>query len=178
MGSNGRIESMVRRCRRGEQAAFEVLFRQYQPRLRYYIRRLGPVDGHADDLLQNVWLKVIDKIDSLSDPKAFPAWLYTIARNEVYGTLRIKDPFVALTDEHTEQACKEEPVFDTDDAARVHRALDSLKANHREILTLNFMDDLSYEQIAEVLGVPPGTVRSRIHYAKKSLRKAMEKDDG
>lgn len=179
MDSDDQIQLWVRRCQRGDNAAFETLFRQYQPRLRYYIRRLGNMDGRADDILQDIWLKVVRRIGSLREPKAFAAWLYTIARNQVYGTLRVTDPFVVtLTDEHTERVGDDEPVFDDEDAGRVHEALDKLKAHHREILTLSFLDDLSHEQIAEVLGIQAGTVKSRLYYAKQSLRRALEKDHG
>jgi RNA polymerase sigma factor (sigma-70 family) len=173
MDSDDQIQFLVRRCQRGDHAAFETLFRQYQPRLRYHIRRLGNVDGRVDDLLQDIWLKVVGRVGSLRDPKAVVAWLYAIARNEVYRTSRVTDPFtVTLTDEHTEQA------DDDEDAERVHQALERLKAPHREILTLSFLDDLSHEQIAEVLGIQAGTIKSRLYYAKQSLRRAMEKDHG
>jgi len=82
---------------------------------------------------------------------------------------------VELTEEQAEQVSDDELTFDDDDATRVHEALDRLKAHHREILTLSFMEDLSHEEIAEVLGIRAGTVKSRIHYAKQSLRRELEK---
>jgi RNA polymerase sigma-70 factor (ECF subfamily) len=173
--SDGQLPFLVRRCQRGERAAFEELFRRFQPRLRYYVRRLDAVDGRTDDLLQDVWVKVVGRIGSLKDPKAFTAWLYTIARHEVYGRSRARSAPVELTEEQAEQVSDDELTFDDDDATRVHEALDRLKAHHREILTLSFMEDLSHEEIAEVLGIRAGTVKSRIHYAKQSLRRELEK---
>jgi RNA polymerase sigma-70 factor, ECF subfamily len=177
MDSEDHVEALVSRCQRGDRAAFEALFRQFQPRLRYYVRNLNGTGNHADDLLQNVWLKVVRKIDSLKDPQAFVAWLYTVARREVYSQGRIRDPFVGLTDEHLElEAASDEPLFDQEDAARIHWALAKLKAAHREILTLSFLEELSHHEIAQVLGVNAGTVKSRVFYAKKALRQALERN--
>jgi RNA polymerase sigma-70 factor (ECF subfamily) len=179
MHSEDQLQALVRRCQRGERAAFEELFRQFQPRLRYYVRRLDAVGDHADDLLQEIWFKVVRRIGLLKDRKAFVAWLYTIARNEVYGRARAKDPFVELTDEHLEGAAEDaDPVFTNEDTTRVHEALQRLKARHREILTLSFLEDLSHRQIAEILGISAGTVKSRVYYAKHSLRKELEKTNG
>lgn len=179
MVSEDQLPSLVRRCQRGEQPAFERLFRRFQPKLRYYVRRLDPAGNHADDTLQDIWIKVVREVGSLKEPRAFVAWLYAIARHEVYGRARVRDPFVELTDEHLQQVTEQdEPVVTDEDATRIHEALDEIKANHREILTLSFLEDLSHQQIAEILGLKPGTVKSRIYYAKQSLRKELERNHG
>jgi len=179
MYADDSLEALVRRCQGGERAAFKELFRQFQPRLKYYVRRLDRAGDHAEDILQNVWLKVIRKIGSLKDPQALVAWLYTIARHEVYGGARMRDPFVTLTDEHLERVAEEpEPVFRDEDAERIHLALGWLKPHQREILTLSFLEELSHEQIAGILGIRAGTVKSRTHYAKRSLRKELERGHG
>ena len=179
MGSEAQLSALIRRCQRGERAAFEELFQRFQPRLRYYVRRLDTVGDREDDTLQDIWVKVVRKIGSLKDPEAFVAWLYAIARHETYGKARMKDPLVELTDEHLEQFTEQdEPVFTDEDATRIHEALGKLKAHHREILTLSFLEDFSHQQIAEILGVSPGTVKSRIYYAKQALRRELEKSHG
>jgi RNA polymerase sigma-70 factor (ECF subfamily) len=179
MSCENQLQNLVRRCQRGERAAFEEIFRLFQPRLRYYLRRLDPGGDHVDDTLQDIWLKVVRRVGSLRDSRAFIAWLYTIARNEVYSRAKARDPFVELTEEHLEMATdNHEPVFGEEEAARIHAALGKLTPAHREILTLCFLEDLSHGQIAEILGIRAGTVRSRIYYAKQSLRKELEKDNG
>jgi len=170
------LQTVVRRCQRGERAAFEELFRQFQPGLRYYIRRLDCTGDCVDDTLQEVWIKVIRGIGSLRDRKAFVAWLYRIARNEVYGRSRVPDPFIELTGEHLElPADATEPVFCAEDVGRLHQELSRLKPHHREVLTLWFLEGLPQDQIAQVLGVRANTVRTRIYYAKQALRRQMEK---
>jgi RNA polymerase sigma-70 factor, ECF subfamily len=179
MDSENHLQALVRRCQLGERPAFEELFRRFQPRLLYYLRRLDSGGDRADDVLQNVWVKVVGRIGSLRDRQAFVAWLYRIARNELYGSARVKDPFVELTDEHLELVGdNHEPVFGEEEASRVHEALGRLRPDQREILTLYFLEELSHDQIAGILGVRAGTVKSRIYYAKRSLRKELERNHG
>ena len=179
MSSNEQLAALVRLCQRGERAAFEELFKQFQPKIRYYIRRLNPSDDHTEDTLQDVWVKVVRQICSLRDRKAFVAWLYTIARNEAYGRAKVKDPFLGLPDEDLNLVADDrEPAFSDEEAIRIHAALETLKPHHREILTLCFLEELSNRQIAEILGIPAGTVKSRLHHAKQSLRKELEADYG
>jgi RNA polymerase sigma-70 factor (ECF subfamily) len=69
----------------------------------------------------------------------------------------------------------EEPAFGVEDAQLLHRALDRIDLKHREVIVLHFLDDLSIAEIASIIGEPAGTVKSRIHYAKKALREALGK---
>ena len=178
MESFKQLDSWVKRCQRGDRNAFEEIFRLYQPRLRYYIRCLDHSSANTDDLLQDVWMKVIKKIGTLKDVRAFTAWLYRITRNEVMSKLRLKEPFVGLSDEHLDIRVQvDEPAFNDEDAVRVHQALKKLKAHHREVITLSFLEQMTYKQIAELLGIRVGTVKSRVFFAKQSLFKELENSD-
>ncbi len=173
------LEKTVHRCRDGDRAAFQELFEMYQPRLKYYVRRLDNGSANTDDILQDIWLTVFKNIHKLKDPEAFNVWLYRIARNTVYSGFRRKERFVTLPEENDLPVSGSvEPVFDADDAERLHRALNVLKTHHREVLTLSFIERMSYQSIADVIGCNIGTVRSRIFYAKRSLRKEMERHNG
>jgi RNA polymerase sigma-70 factor (ECF subfamily) len=173
------LEGIVHRCRTGHRSAFEELFEIYQPRLKYYVRRLGSGGDNVDDTLQDVWLTVFKKIKKLKDARSFNVWLYRIARNKVYDRFRIKDRFVPLPEEdELPVSDSDEPVFDANDAEKLHAALEKLKPYHREVLTLYFIERMDYQSIADVVDCSIGTVRSRIYYAKQSLRKEMEKQNG
>jgi len=174
-----KLETIVHRCRDGERAAFEQLFEIYQPRLKFYLRRLNTGDANIDDTLQDIWLSVFKKIHKLKDTKSFAVWLYRIARNKVYDGFRRKDRFVKLPeDDKFPVSGPDEPLFDADDTEKLHSALNKLKPYHREVLTLSFIEQMSYKSIADVIGCSIGTVRSRIFYAKKSLRNEMESQNG
>ena len=173
------LEIIVLRCQNGDTDAFEELFERYQPRLKYYIRRLDATGTSSDDTLQDIWLTVFRKIHKLKDAQSFPIWLYRIARNKVYGRFRQRQKFVRLPEEeHLPELGDDEPVFSADDAERLHKALNNIQPYHREVITLCFLEQLSYQAIAEIVGCSLGTVKSRVYYAKQSLRKEMERQNG
>jgi len=173
------LQKIVHRCRDGDRAAFEELFEMYQPRLKYYLRRLDSGGTNIDDILQDIWLTVFKKIHKLKNAQIFTVWLYRIARNKVYDGFRRKERFVRLPEEDKFPVSGSvEPVFDANDPEKLHRALNKLKPYHREVLTLCFIERMSYQSIADVVGCSIGTVRSRIFYAKQSLREEMERQNG
>jgi RNA polymerase sigma-70 factor (ECF subfamily) len=173
------LENIVHRCRDGERMAFEELFEMYQPRLKYYVRRLDSGGISVEDTLQDIWLTVFRKIHELKDAQVFTVWLYRIARNKVYDEFRNKERFARLPGgDEIPVSGSDEPILDTSDAEKLHAALNRLKPHHREVLTLSFIEQMPYQSIADVVGCSIGTVRSRIFYAKKSLREEMERQNG
>ena len=168
-------ELLALRCRRGDRAALEELVRTWELRLLYYIRRLVRDEADAWDVLQKTWLRVLNGIGSLSDPRSLAPWLYTIARNTALSHASAAEPHESL-DNHADAFVggSVSEKFEFDDAEQVHRGLLALSRPHREVLTLFFLEDLSVEDVAAVLGVPSGTVKSRLHYAKLALRKVLE----
>jgi RNA polymerase sigma-70 factor (ECF subfamily) len=89
--------------------------------------------------------------------------------------LRKCRPVPHPVEEAEPSASADESDFSAEDAARVHAALNDLAPEQREVLVLRFLEGMSYEDIARVVGSPLGTVRSRIHYAKRALRRAIER---
>jgi len=130
-------------------------------------------NGHAaEDALQEVWLDVFRGLPRLADAGAFTAWVYRIARDRAFRTVRGRRLHVPLT--WTEEPAEEPDDFSAADAEAIHLALDELPAEQREALVLRFLEGMSYEEIARVAGCELGTVRSRLHYAKRALRRALE----
>lgn len=174
---------LVLRCQVGDEAAFEELFERYNARILYYLRRLMGTSGEAEDVLQNVWVKIVRRIGALREPKALRAWLYRIAHNEAIGLLRKKGREIALEDlervPDVEAEADIEALGATElDAVSLHRALERTSPEHRAVLTLRFMNDLSYREIADVIGCSLGTVKSRLHFAKRALRAEIECTNG
>jgi RNA polymerase sigma-70 factor (ECF subfamily) len=165
---------LVVRCQAGDEVAFEELVARYAPRLRYFLRKLvGPQP--ADDLLQDVWLDVFRGLPRLADPQAFRAWVYRIARDRAFGLLRRnKHQEQPLGEIDVPDGSADEGEFSPEDAARIHAALDTLPAEQREVLVLRFLEDMTYDEIARVTSQALGTVRSRIHYGKRALRRALQ----
>jgi RNA polymerase sigma-70 factor (ECF subfamily) len=169
---------LILRCQAGDRFAFEELVAGYGPGLRYFLVKMLRHSHSAEDLFQDVWLDVFRGIAKLTDPQAFPAWLYRIARNRVFAELRKRRPMVCPAEEIDLVLSEEtqEPEFTAEDAARVHQALDQLAHEHREILLLRFIEEMSYDDIARVTDCQVGTVKSRLHYAKQALRRIIERD--
>jgi RNA polymerase sigma-70 factor, ECF subfamily len=171
-------ELLVLRCRRKDRSAFKELIRRWEKKLFFYIRRLVGNEEDAWDILQETWVKVFQGIGKLNNPGSLASWLYSIARYSAMDHLRSRYSGIQ-TGEVEEQALEEFPEDnspDFDDAERVYRGLDRITLAHREALTLFFLEDFSIEEIASILDVSPGTVKSRIHYAKRALRAVLEKE--
>jgi len=165
---------LITRCQLRDRQALAELIERYERPIRYFIRRLVDNADLADELFQDTWLTVIRKIDTLADPGKFAMWLYQIARNRVYEEFRRKRRVMDLDESLEAPENPEEEALSFDDAAKLHRCLGELKPLQKEVLMLRFIEQMSYEQIAEVLGCNIGTVRSRIHHAKQALREKLE----
>ena len=106
----------------------------------------------ADDLLQETWIDVYRKINRLQRPDAFTAWLYRIARDKAYRELRRPTSRCVRIDENlADSIASEEVSFTAEEVENVRAALDQLPLEQRDVLVLRFMEEMSYEQIAEVI---------------------------
>jgi RNA polymerase sigma-70 factor (ECF subfamily) len=163
---------LVVRAQAGDRTALVEIVRLYQPRLAYFVRKLVP--ERVDDVLQDVWLDVVRHLPRLSDPAAFQAWVYRIARDRAFGMSRKFRREVGPVAEIEVQEDSESNEFDVEDAARIHAGLDRLTPEQREVLVLRFLEAMSYDEIAAATGLAVGTVRSRLFYAKRALRAVLE----
>ena len=166
---------IILRCQTGDKEAFAELIERYEAPLRYFINRLSASTEMTEDLFQDTWLTVIRRIYSLRRTEAFQTWLYRIARNKVYQKHRVKKNLRELNENVAAPNDTEDVVFFPEDAAKIHRCLKRLRAEHREVLMLRFLEQMSYNEIAQVINCGLGTVKSRIYYAKLVLKKEMEK---
>jgi RNA polymerase sigma-70 factor (ECF subfamily) len=172
-------ELLVLRCKRGERQAFDELVRQWEGRLLYYVRRLVATEEDAWDVLQQTWMKVLKGIRSLDNPQRLSVWLYRIARftaiSHWRGHYRVQSRMQESSDVADLAGSEEDCRFEN--AEQVHLALTRISLVHREVLTLHFLEDLSLDQMAEVLDIPLGTVKSRLCYAKRALRAVLEREE-
>jgi len=159
------------RCRRGDRTAWEELVATWERPLFYYVRQMTRSEERALQALQETWVQVFTSLGSLTDPARLAPWLYTIARRTAFRSLGRQ------RDEPVESAQADPLVPDLaeseHDAEAVHLGLSKIAAPLREVLTLFFLEDLSIAEIAQVLGIPAGTVKSRLHTARASLRRVL-----
>ncbi len=174
------LELLVLRCKRGDKEALDQLIRHWQERLLYFVRRLVATEEDSWDVLQQTWLRVIRGIQTLDNPNRLPTWLYRIARCTALSHWRGHYRAQARIDEQVDLAAlaEDQDHLAFDDAEEVHQALNRVSLTHREILTLFFLEDLSVEEMSEVLDVPVGTVKSRLFYAKKAIQAVLNREGG
>jgi len=169
-----RLHLLVLRCQAGDERAFAQLFEWFGERSLRYLH--GLVGDAADDVHQEVWLSVYRTIASLGKPSAFRTWLFSTTRHRALDYLRRqkreRELLESVADEvrEGEGGAREDVDLEPGAAAALESALTQLSVLHREVLLLRYRDDMSYGEIALVLGVPIGTVRTRLHNAKKRLQ--------
>ncbi|MBN1974430.1 MAG: sigma-70 family RNA polymerase sigma factor [Sedimentisphaerales bacterium] len=171
-------ELLILRCKRGQKEALEELVSNWEKRLFYYIHRLIEDEQEAWSILQEVWVKVLQNIKRIREPRKLPVWLYSVTRKTVISHLRKKYSEKELLKREKASSNKEnwESQYTFDNVEQVHYGLGRISLPYRDILTLFFLKDLSLEEIAETLHIPKGTVKSRLYYAKQALKEVLEKE--
>ncbi len=172
-----RSEILLLRHRAGDAAALTELVALWERPLLYYLRRLLASEEDAWDALQETWYRAVRELPRVRDGRALPAWLYVVARNCAFSLRRRRVPMEPLPDgvDAPEIAADEpEPSLAGFEPMDVHRALARLGLAHREALTLHFLEGFDVAEIGIITGAAEGTVKSRLHYARKALRKLLE----
>jgi RNA polymerase sigma-70 factor (ECF subfamily) len=172
-------ELLVIRCQKRDLAAWDELVRRWSDRLGYYLRRLIDHEQDALNALQEVWLHAFRGIGTLRQGDRFAPWLYAIARRSAMNHFRAS---YSRREEAAGEAVVEEPDDDSDERLRfenaelVHFGLAQLGLAEREVLTLYFLEDLTTSEIAGLLEIPVGTVKSRLFKARGDLRRVLERE--
>jgi RNA polymerase sigma-70 factor (ECF subfamily) len=178
---------LIADCLRGDPAAFGVLVRRYQDRLYNTVYRLVDNAEDAQDVVQEAFLNAYQSLDSFKGDALFFTWLYRIAVNTAIShrrkqkvVLRIGgrpgEPGIEPMDP-SELSRPGHALEQAEQEQRIQDALGRLSPEHRAVLIMKDMEGQKYETMAEVLQVPIGTIRSRLHRARIELREVLEKMD-
>jgi RNA polymerase sigma-70 factor (ECF subfamily) len=159
---------LISRVRRGDVEAYNVLVSRWEKRVFNYLLRLTASPDDALDLSQDAFLKAYQNIRKLDDPARFGPWLYRIAHNEAYSFFRKRRPETALEDSPSER--NPAPGFPMDLSLAVTAALDRLNPEQREAVVLKVYEGFKFDEMAEVLGCPVSTVKSRLYTALEVLK--------
>lgn len=179
--ASGRVldEYLVSLTQAGSIEALDGLARRWTPRLlRYAARLVGASGGSAEaarDVVQDTWLGVIRGLRGLRDPAQFPAWIYGIATRRCMDEIRARTRRRRLEERAAaggtdRQLATPTPELQVDLAAAIGR----LPPIHRAAVHLFYREELSVEEIAAVLGIPAGTVKSRLHHAREALKRQLQ----
>ena len=166
---------LLQRYRGGDSAAFGELFRRYHKRLFGYCFALLHDRSAANDAVQTVFLKAMESIRSLDKGELFYYWIFSIARNEIFTSLRRKRSrqMVQLDDDVWETETPAKIFEQKETVAMVQQALRCLKVEYREVLILRQFENLSYGEIASITGDSISSVESRLFKARKALIKQL-----
>jgi RNA polymerase sigma-70 factor (ECF subfamily) len=180
-------ESDVARLRRGDLEALESVMARYQHRLYRYLLRLSREPALAEDLFQQTWMRVAEKIKHYDPRRSFEAWLFSVARNLTIDYLRryrpesLDETAGDAEDGETRQArltANEPSALDRliadERAARVSGALAEVPVIYREVLSLRFEEEMKLDEIAQVLDTPISTVKTRLRRGLEAMRHKIE----
>jgi RNA polymerase sigma-70 factor (ECF subfamily) len=169
-------QMLVLRSQIGDEAAFQELLALYGPQLLRFTRKMIESPETVDDLTQEIWAAIFRGLPGLREVDKFRPWAFRIARDRIYRQYRRRNiSILPLGDDELEALPEigyESPALE---AGELQQSLELIPPDQREVLMLRFFEEMSYEEIARVTGCTLGTVRSRIHYAKRALRNALER---
>ncbi len=178
------FENEATRLRSGDTDAIAQLVEQYQHRLYRYLLRLVSKPSTAEDLFQQTWLRVMERIQYYDPRRSFEGWLFAVAHNLAIDHLRRKQPEsldepLPSGETQADLTRSEKPgaldlLMTKERAEGVGEAIADLPVAFREVITLRFEEGMKLEEIAAVLSLPMGTVKTRLHRALKALRLTLE----
>ena len=165
----------------GDDIAFEYLFNRYGDAIRrLFIQRSNSVED-TDDLLQETFIKVYVNLHRYSSDYTFGQWVYTIARNTHIDFERRRQDDVHIDEKFSAPVANtpspEESMISMQQRKQIELYINCLPVQYRQLFTMRFLDDYSYEEIAEKLQLPMGTVKTRIHRARERMCNLIINDE-
>jgi RNA polymerase sigma-70 factor (ECF subfamily) len=167
MADAARQRALVLRAQSGDREAFDLLLRDIGPPLLRYVTRVTNDTALAEDVVQETLMAIVRKIGWLSDPSLFRPWAYRIASRETFRALRRRGRVEEPVDDAT--AFAEPP--DPWQRERLLASLEKLSPASRAVITLHYLDEMPLSEVAAVLDLGIGTVKSRLGYGLLQLRK-------
>jgi RNA polymerase sigma-70 factor (ECF subfamily) len=181
-------EALLTAYRDGDPEAFEALLGRYRRPVFNFVLRFVRERGRAEELYQDVWLKVIERCDDFRGDAKFSTWLYTIARNlcvdhrrkmrfRAHAPLHGPNPGPGPSGEErwvNPGPSAEEAAMAGRMGQRIAQAVQALPPEQREVFLLRQLQGLPFHEIAEIVGTPTNTVKSRMRYALERLQVALD----
>jgi RNA polymerase sigma-70 factor (ECF subfamily) len=170
-------ELLVIKCRQADKGAFDELVGRWQKRLWHYAFKVTGSESAAWDIVQETWYGIIKGIRKLEDVSVFPRWAFRIANNKCADWLRKQRLQIRLNNELSKQPRSESDKKQNGDKKTefLRAAIERLSPDRRSLLTLRYHEGFDISQIAEILSVPEGTVKSRLHRTLDQLRQTVER---
>lgn len=181
-GSDLSDEDLTKKIQKGEAELFGILMERYQAKIFRYGKKFLASEENIEDVVQEVFIKTYQNIQSFDTSQKFSPWIYRIAHNTFINALKKhqRGPLYLFDfDTLLSHTVVDDPIVkereNTEMKTIVDRGLKELEPKYREILVLYYLEELSYKEISEVLHIPIGTVGIRIMRAKEMLKQTYER---
>ncbi len=185
MGSNAEDYALIEKFLSGDEEGFAALVKRYQNYVINTVYSLVGYSRHAQDIAQEVFIKIYQNLAFFEKKSAFSTWLYRIVVNTTYNSLKNKKRYVALNDIDEPVDVKKSSLAELEEEEKqqlIKKAIERLPFKYRTVLALKDINGFSYIDIANVLGCRIGTVESRLFRARIMLKKILlpllKKDGG
>jgi len=179
---------LARLARKGDHRAFAELVELYKDKLYHLARRMLSQRQEAEDIVQETFLRVYNHLDRYDENQKFSTWIYRIATNLCIDRLRRRRQVYSLDAESSEHEgldgyamlpsddrTPESELLLSETQRILHDAIETLPAKYKSVIVLRYLQDLSLQEISEVLDMPVTTVKTRVHRGREFLRKKLER---
>lgn len=175
-------ELLVLKCQDGDVEAFKTLVSRWHSRLRRHAWYLTQDWEAAGDIVQEAWLDIIRTIRRLKDPSSFRNWAYCIVGNKATDWVRRQQRQRTLWTEIAHQKKSDgDSTAQEENKSRVQsmmqKGIKALPTSSQQILSMKYMDHMSIQEISQALGIPVGTVKSRLHHAREQLKQVIQRNE-
>ncbi len=174
------LKPLVEQARAGDSRAWDRLFQRYQLPLYTYVYEWARDEQASLDLVQETFISAFRNLDGLRDDARFGSWLFGIAHQKcAQRWRRLSRERIVAVEELPEPPAEEDDnpaawLLRREQEEQLMSLLEQLSPAHRSVLMLHFLEDFPIEEIAAITGAPPGTVKSRLHHARRQLRALLE----
>jgi len=161
--------------------AFNLLVRKYREKIYYFVRRMVISHDDADDVVQNIFIKVWNNLESFREDSKLFTWLYRIAVNESLTFLKNKQlrSYLSLSSPEASMlnTLQDDNFFDgTEINKRLREAIIRLPKKQQAVFNMRYYDDLSYDQMSEILGTSVGALKASYHFAVKKIEQSVKEN--
>lgn len=178
---------LARLARKGDQRAFAEIVEMYKDKLYHLAYRMMNNRQEAEDIVQESFLRVYKHLDRYDEDQKFSTWIYRIATNLCIDRLRKRRPAYSLDAASTEHEgldgyammpsddrTPESELILSETQRIIREAIDTLPAKYKSVMVLRYLQDMSLQEISEVLDMPVTTVKTRVHRGREFMRKKLE----
>jgi|SRR5690554_441541 len=175
-------EQLLRLMRRGDERAFDEVYQRYGAKLAYFFtRKLKHDKEKGEDFMHDLFAKLIDRPELFDPNRSFKTWIYSVANNmciNEYKKMAVRSNTNNSLSSEMQVAAKNQPIeeqlYEKDFSSDLEKAMAKLEDKHREVFVMRHIDGLSVKEVAEIMEIKPGTVKSRLFYATKKIASVMQ----